>query len=65
MNMNNKCYGFITITIISTFAIYYKLNKKIKDINRLILSLEEKLDDIAGLNISCEKIGEYLHNETT
>ena len=61
--MNNKCYGFITVTIITTIILWYKivcLNKKILANNELVISLTQKLEDINDLNVSCMKLGIVL-----
>ena len=58
--MDNKCYGFITVTIITTIILWYKivcLNKKILANNELVISLTQKLEDINDLNVSCMKLG--------
>ena len=61
--MDNKCYGFITVTIITTIILWYKivcLNKKILANNELVISLTQKLEDINDLNVSCMKLGIVL-----
>lgn len=58
--MNNKCYGFITLTILTTFILCYKinhLNKKLLSSSILINKMSQKLEDVNDLNISCMHLG--------
>ena len=58
--MNNKCYGFITLTILTTVILCYKinyLNKKLLSSSILINKMSQKLEDVNDLNISCMHLG--------
>ena len=61
--MKNKCYFFITITILTVSAMYYKINclsKKVLYNNELLCSLIQKLQDVNELNMSCVHLGSSL-----
>lgn len=63
--MNDKCYGFITGTLITACILCYKiicLNKKHLADTNLIIILKQKLEDMNDLNLSCARLGNAIHN---
>jgi hypothetical protein len=66
--MNNKCYLFITINVLTISIMWYKiacLNKKVLYNSMLICELIQKLEDVNNLNIACDNLGRSLNGLNT
>ena len=66
--MNNKCYLFITINVLTVSVLWYKincLNKKVLYNISVLCELTQKLEDVNNLNIACDNLGRSLDGLNT
>ena len=66
--MNNKCYLFIAINVLTISIMWYKincLNKKVLYNSALLRDVVQKLQDTHDLNASCYHLGRSLDGLNT
>ena len=66
--MNNKCYLFIAINVLTISIMWYKikcLNKKVLHNSAVLCELSQNLEDVNNLNIACDNLGRSLDGLNT